>query len=178
MSSAILVAAIKEVLSQGEHLLLSVSDSDYSQKLPVVFNASIGGHYRHCLDHFKSVLDIQDGSELDYDKRGRDIQIETDRLMALEETRRLIATIDGVNQDTMQHVVYVRCNVSYGTNDTPVVRSTLGREVMYSIAHAIHHYALIGVICGLMNVSLPENFGVAPSTLQYQEAQKMFAVKD
>ena len=39
---------------------------------------------------------------------------------------------------------------------------------MYSVAHAVHHYALIGIIGGLLGVEMPPGFGVAPSTLKHQ----------
>jgi len=39
---------------------------------------------------------------------------------------------------------------------------------MYAVAHAVHHYALIGVMAGIMGVELPAGFGVAPSTLKHQ----------
>jgi hypothetical protein len=39
---------------------------------------------------------------------------------------------------------------------------------MYVVAHAVHHYALIGVMAGVMGMSLPAGFGVAPSTLKHQ----------
>jgi hypothetical protein len=38
---------------------------------------------------------------------------------------------------------------------------------MYVVAHAIHHYALIAVMCGVLEVRVPAGFGVAPSTLEY-----------
>jgi hypothetical protein len=38
---------------------------------------------------------------------------------------------------------------------------------MYAVAHAVHHYALIGVMAGIMEVKLPVGFGVAPSTLKH-----------
>jgi hypothetical protein len=43
---------------------------------------------------------------------------------------------------------------------------------MYSVAHAVHHYALIGVMGGLMGFTMPAGFGVAPSTLKHQAAAK------
>jgi hypothetical protein len=39
---------------------------------------------------------------------------------------------------------------------------------MYSIAHAVHHYALIGLMAGVMGLKLPAGFGIAPSTLKHQ----------
>ncbi len=41
-------------------------------------------------------------------------------------------------------------------------------EIMYSVAHAVHHYALIGVMGGIMGLPMPAGFGVAPSTLSHQ----------
>ena len=63
-----------------------------------------------------------------------------------------------------------RCEVSYAHGDSPVTGSTFGREMVYAIAHAIHHYALISIMARLMEVSLPEHFGVAPSTVAQQKA--------
>jgi hypothetical protein len=39
---------------------------------------------------------------------------------------------------------------------------------MYAVAHAVHHYAIIRLMAGMMEVKLPADFGVAPSTLKYQ----------
>jgi hypothetical protein len=42
---------------------------------------------------------------------------------------------------------------------------------MYAVAHAIHHYALIAVMCAILEIPVPAGFGVAPSTLQYHAEQ-------
>src|SRR6266498_2211914 len=47
-----LIQAVLETLAQGDALLGAISDETYTRKLAVAFNASVGGHYRHCLDHF------------------------------------------------------------------------------------------------------------------------------
>ena len=60
------------------------------------------------------------------------------------------------------------CKTSYAINGSQVSPSTVGREIMYSVAHAVHHYALIGVMCGIMGLAMPPGFGVAPSTLKHQ----------
>jgi hypothetical protein len=67
----------------------------------------------------------------------------------------------------------VTCKTSYATNSSQVSPSTIGREIMYSVAHAVHHYALIAVMGGIMGLQMPRGFGVAPSTLKHQaEAAK------
>ena len=53
----VLIQSVIEVLIQGETLLAEIENDDYIRKLPGAFNASIGGHYRHCLDHFRTLLE-------------------------------------------------------------------------------------------------------------------------
>jgi len=69
----------------------------------------------------------------------------------------------------MARRVHTRCKVSYIAGASPLAESTLGREAMYAVVHAIHHYALISVMCHLLEIPLPEGFGVAPSTLKHQK---------
>ena len=61
--------AIAEVLRQGESLLNSLSDREYTRKLPNVFGSTVGGQHRHCLDHFQSLLQGLDADEINYDHR-------------------------------------------------------------------------------------------------------------
>ena len=74
---------VAEVLRQGEMLLRALDDAAYTTRVPGAFNASVGGHYRHCLDHFQSLLDALDADEVNYDHRKRDPRIETDREFAV-----------------------------------------------------------------------------------------------
>src|SRR5579863_8538332 len=84
-----LVQSVIETLLQGETLLAEISDAAYVRKISVAFNASIGGHYRHCLDHFRSLLDAAAHGDLNYDHRERGTLVETDRFAALNATREL-----------------------------------------------------------------------------------------
>ena len=159
----ILIAAI-DVLAQGEDLLRSLSAENYKRRVPVVFNAAIGGHYRHCLDHFTSLLLALDADEVDYDHRKRDPRIETQPAFALALTAEMRQTLEQLAPETLCTEVKARCEVSYAHGNSPVTGSTLARELVYCIAHAIHHFALISVMARLMEVKLPEHFGAAPST--------------
>lgn len=175
MNRVTLFSAIAEVLRQGESLLQMLDDELYTRPLAQAFHSAIGGHYRHCLDHFQSLLDGFDADEVNYDHRRRDRRIEVDRRFALEETRRIFRAFESVPTDFLHCPINVRSKVNYGSDDSAVIGSTVGREMMYAVAHAIHHYALIAVMCGLMEVRVPAGFGVAPSTLQYQAQQRVAA---
>lgn len=163
-----LIRATLEILTQGEHLLGQISDSDYAGKLPIAFNASIGGHYRHCLDHFRSVQQAAAAGDLNYDQRERGTPVETDRFAALHATRGLIGAYQALDPSLLSRPLAVTCKTSYATSGSQTAASTVGRELMYAVAHAVHHYALIGMMAGVQGVPLPAGFGVAPSTLKYQ----------
>jgi hypothetical protein len=164
-----LVHSVIETLAQGERLLVEISDADYVRKIPVAFNASIGGHYRHCLDHFRSLLDAARSGDLNYDHRERGTLVENDRFAALNATRELRAGYEQLNPGCLSRPLAVTCKTSYATSGSQMSPSTVGREIMYSVAHAVHHYALIGVMGGIMGLPISAGFGVAPSTLKHQQ---------
>ncbi len=163
--------AIAEVLAQGELLLNSLSDEDYTRKLPAVFSSTVGGHYRHCLDHFQSLLQGLDADEINYDHRERNPRIENDRKFALAETHRILRAFGSISTPFLDCPINVRSKINYQLGAAPLIGSTVGREFMYAVAHAIHHYALIAVMCCMLGVPVPAGFGVAPSTLKYHAEQ-------
>jgi uncharacterized damage-inducible protein DinB len=164
-------AAVAEVLRQGEALLGSLSDEDYTRKLPAVFSSTVGGHYRHCLDHFQSLLQGLDTDEINYDHRERNPRIENDREFALAETYRILRAFGSISTPFLDCPINVRSKINYELDAAPLIGSTVGRELMYAVAHAIHHYALIAVMCGTLGAPVPTGFGVAPSTLKYHAEQ-------
>lgn len=163
-----LIQSVLEALAKGESLLIEIGDEDYTRKVAVAFNASIGGHYRHCLDHFRSLLDSAVQGDLNYDHRVRGTLIEHDRFAALNATRELREAYERLDPGLLSRPLNVTSKTSYATNGSQSSPSTVGREIMYSVAHAVHHYALIGVMCGVMDLKMPGGFGVAPSTLKHQ----------
>ncbi len=163
-----LIESVIEVLNQGETLLAAIDDQNYVRKVPTAFNSSIGGHYRHCLDHFRSLLDSAVTGDLNYDHRERGTLIENDRFAALNATRLLRECYQQLDAACLTRELDVTCKTSYATTGSQVSLSTVGREIMYVVAHAVHHYALIGIMAGLLGLNMPAGFGVAPSTLKHQ----------
>jgi uncharacterized damage-inducible protein DinB len=166
-----IVGAAIAILAQGEDLLNALSKESYTRRVPLAFNACIGGHYRHCLDHFTSFLRALDADEVDYDHRERDERIESQPDFALALTQQMRAQLERLPLGALATPVRARCEVSYAHGESPVTGSTFGREMVYAIAHAIHHYALISVMARLMDAKLPEHFGVAPSTVAHNAKQ-------
>jgi hypothetical protein len=164
----ILIESVIEVLNQGELLLAEIENDYYTRKLPGAFNSSMGGHYRHCLDHFRSLLDAASAGDLNYDHRERGTLVEEDRFAALNVTRELRSSYQQFPNALLSRELNVTCKTSYATTGSQVAPSTVGREMMYVVAHAVHHYALICIMGGMMGLKMPTGFGVAPSTVKYQ----------
>jgi hypothetical protein len=164
----VLIQSAIEILTQGENLLSELEGDHYTIRVPAAFDASIGGHYRHCLDHFRSLLGAAHGGDLNYDHRERGTLIENDRFAALNATRELRSAFQALRAECLSRRFNVTCKTSYSGSGSQVAGSTVGREVMYAVAHAVHHYALIGIMGGLMGLKMPAGFGVAPSTLKHQ----------
>src|SRR5947207_7788004 len=108
-----LIQSVLEVLSQGENLLAEIGNHTYTLKVPTAFNASIGGHYRHCLDHFRSLLDAAAEGDLNYDHRERGTLIESDRFAALNATRELRESYERLDPTLLQRPLAVTCKTSY-----------------------------------------------------------------
>ena len=159
------------LLDQGIELLELVSDEAYSSRLAVASNASIGGHYRHCLDHFHCLFLGLEIGLIDYDNRNRDLTVETDRKRAMEESVRLKTALSALSDEMIPSLVGVRCKVYYEMDRSQEVSSTFAREIMYVVAHGVHHFALISMMAKVMDFPLPSDFGVAPSTLQYRSLE-------
>lgn len=162
-----LIQSVVQTLNQGTQLLGQLTDAEYTNKLPAAYNATMGGHYRHCLDHFRSLLEAATEGDLNYDRRERGTLVENDRFAALNATRELLEGFERLDRACLTRPLTVTCKTSYSTGGSQTAPSTVGREAMYCVAHAVHHYALIGFMAGMMGLDLPHGFGVAPSTLAH-----------
>ncbi len=150
-------------------MLSLINETSYTKPVPEVFNATIGGHFRHVLDHFQIVLDAVETGTLDYSKRRREQVIETSPSRALDKTRDLADRFARLESRAMTQSIQVTDTLSE-ENDSPtaVFASSIARETLYAVHHAIHHFAMIRVMGQLMDVRFPPDFGVAISTLRHR----------
>ena len=168
-ASDALISSLNEIIAQGNALLETLSDEAYTAKTSLSSGASIGAHYRHCLDHFSALLTGGLAGGINYDARKRDPILETDRDAARRMTAHLGDLASSLDAKILRSLVIVRCGVSYADKESSVVNSSYEREVMFAISHAVHHYALIAMIARSLGVTMPEGFGVAPSTVHYRK---------
>jgi hypothetical protein len=171
MGRSSLISAAEDVLNQGLALLYSIEEDSYSRKEDGPWGASVGAHYRHVLDHFLCFIEGLWDYQINYDHRSRNQDIETSVEVARFTTRELLRAIKAIPADVLHHDCAVTYSVGYGDCNTQSACSTVARELMFSVGHAIHHYAIVKLLCSLRAVTLPDEFGMAPSTLKYQQAQ-------
>ncbi|MDP3069451.1 MAG: DinB family protein [Opitutaceae bacterium] len=170
MLSALPVVAIDAhlaVLRQGVRLLATLGDGRYAARHPLCFNASIGGHVRHVIDHYRSFLSGLEEGEIDYEKRDRDPLVESraDYASGLIEAiaGRLIELAPGLDNRGLQLCAETATGMATAT--------TALRELEFLLSHTIHHYALVAVMARLQGCEPEPDFGVAPSTLRFQQQQ-------
>lgn len=159
-------------LGQALELLASLDSERYARRQPACFNSSAGGHLRHVLDHYTSFLRGLATGLIDYEARPRDAQLEKDPAHATRRVEELRRELELAAPRVGNRRLRVRSETARADEAEPWGDSCALRELEFLLSHTIHHFALIGVICELGGQGVPENFGVAPSTLRYRRAQE------
>ena len=72
-----LIRANLHHLKQASTLLDRIDDARFAEPAKCFYDSSIGGHLRHCIEHYQSFLDGLAGGKVDYDARERDVIMET-----------------------------------------------------------------------------------------------------
>jgi hypothetical protein len=162
-----LMTDAREVLLQGLTLLFDLDDHRYSQVAGTPFNASIGQHYRHVLEHFQSLTRGLQSGEINYDARERNIRLQSEVTYGSIATCDILRVLKRYTEETLARECTVINSVGYGSVGPSRFESNISRELAYCAGHAIHHYAIIRLLCHQIGVSVPVEFGIAPSTLKH-----------
>lgn len=151
------------ILHQLSHLLNQLTEEQYAKPLSCMAQNSIGKHVRHVIECYQCMLQGIENGLVDYDKRARNLQLETDKEFALEVLHAISETILKIEEKLMQLAV------TY-SETTSLVQTSVMREVAYNVEHTVHHLAIIkmGINVAFPSIQIPENVGVASSTLRYQ----------
>jgi hypothetical protein len=165
-----LIAAVAEILHQGLALLDALDDETYVKRSSGPFDASVGEHYRHVLEHFVTLADALPSRVIDYDARRRDRQMDCRREYAASQTSATIRRFQHLSDEDIDAACEVLYEVGYGQIRQLGMTSTVAREIVFAVSHAVHHFALIRVTCAEFGLELSPSFGVAPSTLAYRQA--------
>ncbi len=154
-------------LLQGLGLLFELGNHTYSHVARDPFNASIGQHYRHVLEHFQSLVTGLRAGEINYDARERNLRMQTDVTYASIATCDILRALKRYTNEALTRDCTVINSVGYSAPGPSSFTSNISRELAYCAGHAIHHYAIIRLIGHEVGVPLPAEFGIAPSTIKY-----------
>ena len=165
-----LIVAAQDVLLQGLGLLFELGDRTYSHVAGAPFNASVGQHYRHVLEHFQSLIKGLRAGEINYDARERNLRLQTEVTYASIATCDVLRAFKKYTNDTLARGCRVINTVGYSASQPACLESNVSRELAYCIGHAVHHFAIVRLICHEIDIAVPAEFGVAPSTLKHMNS--------
>lgn len=157
--------AVNTVFVQLAESLAQISQQEYVQPCKTLFNNTIGQHVRHVIELFQCLEKGYEQGVVNYEKRKRDLAIETDKELA---SRLLREIHSGLGRNDKQ----LTLEATYEDHATEplAIATNYYREVAYNLEHTIHHMALIRVgLTEVTSITLPENFGVASSTIKYKK---------
>ena len=144
-------------------LCSSLDQDHYTFKSKLLNGASIGEHLRHSYEFYFCLLKWRETSVINYEKRERDRQIETDLAYAIDRILALQKQLQKITEDAP-------LQLSSKEASSEVISTSFERELVYCLDHAIHHQALIKI--GLKELDCVDlvngNFGVAYSTIRYR----------
>lgn len=159
-------------LRQAAALVGSIDDTVYGTSPIGLEPHRAGGHLRHILEFYECFLDGCGRAYIDYDSRKRDARVETSRDAAQARIRDISARLELLQSLAYDRRVWVKAEASEGDGILGnVLASTIGRELQALSSHTVHHFALMAVALKGHGVTLPADFGVAPSTLRHQAKQ-------
>ncbi len=159
-----LKSSIQNIFVQLTDTLQQLNNEQYTSPCAVLMNATIGQHVRHIIELFQGLENGYENGVVNYEKRKRDIRIESDRMVATQMMHDIYNRIDRADK-----ALILEANYDEHTETHLHIHTNYYRELVYNLEHAVHHMALIRVGLGVVtDIQVPEGFGVATSTIKYR----------
>lgn len=156
-----LILSIKQSLNELIGLLNQLPNEEYSRKCKHLSDATIGEHTRHIIEMFQCLESYYESGLVNYDKRERNLKIQTDTAFAIEK-------IVNVQDNLLKENKKIELQQTIDGGEIRI-ESNYFRELLYNLEHCIHHQALIKVaVLQCENINVNEDFGVACSTIEYR----------
>jgi hypothetical protein len=157
--------AVNNVFVQLSATLDQLSQEQYVQPCQTLLNATIGQHLRHIIELFQCLENGYDEGLVNYEKRKRDVTIETRKDLASTLLSEIHRGLDRPNK-----VLDLEACYEEDAENPIIIATNFYREIAYNLEHTIHHMALIRVgISEVADISLPAEFGIASSTIKYRK---------
>lgn len=154
-------------LQEVRKLIEEIPDGLYQEKAEIISDSTIGQHFRHIIEFYQSVMNLQ-GDTICYDDRVRNVRLETERGFVSEKITEIINGLNGLKSNKE---MTLRANYGEKINEIIYLSTSIHRELAYALDHCIHHLAIIKIAISQSSwkVNLDPNLGVAPSTIRYKK---------
>ena len=155
-----------DAFGQLEQVLYQIDQNEYTHKLALLRNTSIGAHVRHMLEFYECLFNGTRSTMVDYCNRKRDMRLEEDLQVALAR----LQSLKGFIQDHTTSDADLKLHTEY-KGQVMVTITSLYRELVYLIEHNIHHFAILEIAIRTCypKVEVPANFGVAHATIKHKD---------
>lgn len=156
----------KKILEETAFVIQQLDLNEFVQELNFLHGNSIGKHIRHTLEMFESVVEANESKALNYDLRKRNIQIENSISISIEKINALNLQIENLKLNRNIQL-FQQLNTS-----CIELKSQIQRELLHCLEHSIHHLMIVRLAIehNFPHVIIPQNFGMAHSTLQYKQS--------
>jgi hypothetical protein len=142
----------------------------YSAPIPIIGGASIGAHLRHILDFYTAFYFGAKKTHIDYDDRKRELLVEQQFESGLTLLSTVIEQLESMSGEVNRSVtINAAIEVS---SDQAFGQSNMIRELQSLHSHTTHHMAIIAIVLKLNEIAVDDDFGKAPSTVQYERQLK------
>jgi uncharacterized damage-inducible protein DinB len=160
--------ACSNILSQLSDVVHQLSEQDFTRQIESLGHSTIGQHLRHTLEFFICLEQGFEAGVINYDKRAHDKLIESDKFIALAT---LVKINDFIQLQHDNKSLKLEAAYDLDKEEFVTIETNFLRELVYNIEHAVHHMAImkIGIRELAPAIKLPHDFGIAASTIRYQE---------
>lgn len=158
----------KHILDQLATLVREIDERDFMKPSVALSQSTIGQHIRHTLEFFICFEQGYKTGVVNYDKRAHDKLIENDKFIALSTINRIAMFVTSLNPS---RALKLEAGYDVASDEVLIIDTNTIRELVYNIEHAVHHMALIkiGVRENAPYLQLPQDFGIAASTIRHKE---------
>lgn len=164
-----IITATNEILGQLIGLCENVNTSQYTKPLELLSNNTIGKHLRHIIEFYDILIDAcEENKPVSYDSRIHCTETETNVKLASERVNKALNWVKDIRESKKLELVVSYDNVNKSSFS---ISSTLERELVYNIEHAIHHMAIIRIAIEkeFPEITLDKHFGIAYSTIRFRD---------
>ncbi|PJZ69278.1 hypothetical protein CH373_14360 [Leptospira perolatii] len=165
-----LAKSLSSLLLQLGDIVRGISPQDYSAGLSILSGSSVGKHVRHSIEIAEALINGRHTGVISYDRRKRNPVYEVSNASASERLYELASYLEIATWAGEAKVCYFS---GPDSQNEEITDTHWERELLYVQDHTIHHNAMIRVALEseLKMKAVPKSFGIAFSTLNYENSQ-------